>query len=1184
VRLKSLEMVGFKSFSQRTLLQIPSGITAIVGPNGCGKSNIVDALLWVMGEQSARHLRGHMMEDVIFSGSESTAPTGMAEVSLILDNEDGRAPAEYSAFSEIMITRRLFRSGESEYAINKVTCRLKDIIELFLGTGVGNKAYSIVEQGRVDEMVNAKPEERRMLIEEAAGTSKYKGRKLIAERKLERTQQNLLRVSDIVREIERQIRSMELQAKKAERYRALKQELKEKDLIWANQRRKEIEQEISRHEEALRAVEDRTLQLSASIHAKESESEAVRLSLLEGEGEIASQQEALYQRKVRIQGEEQRIEFLKKERAALGEAERKARHQLLELREKSGALAREIEELKRAQESFVQLSLFEEAYLRDKEKELENLKLQMRHLESELEREKTHLIDAVNQVSHLKNELLAKERQREEVERERSRNHKEGAAAADALASWVEKRRERKAALEGALARAKQVERESREAAESIQAWGKAKEEQEKKLAALKERLQETRSGLASLEALQKNYEGYQEGVRTIMLKRQREAAFDGVYGLVAEVIEAPQDYEKALTAVLGDRLQYIIVRSHEEGVEAIEYLKRESSGRGSFIPRGISRREKQPPHLAEPEVVAPLLEIVSVKEGFKEIAEYLLANVVMVRDLRSGLSLWNRNGFTCTFVTPEGEVIEPMGVVTGGSLEVLEGSLLSQRRRMKELAAFLSEYDAQLQVEEKAGSDLRERMGQAEAGRSSLLEEAHRLEVERVRLERDLLEAGQEVERLEQTKQMLAQEGTDLAASLQLLETAIQECRREIEKRQRQRAEQEKALAVKQEALARLEIDLEQLEAEATESRVRGAALSERKEHAHLSLENQTRLQQDLVQQIRAEESEIGAIQQGKTQLDEEIRLAERVLAEGRSALAELERRLERERQRYREISRGLAEIEETIKELRPQGQACQEEKNRVQILLSEKRLNLQHLFDNMREKYDLDMKEAGAQGLDQEIESEELLREIEELRLRLERMGEVNLAAIGEFEELNSRFQFLNRQKQDLEQSMTDLQRTIGKLNRVCRRRFKESFEALTQKFKEIFPRLFRGGKARLVLTDENDYLETGVEIVAQPPGKKLQSITLLSGGEKALTAVSLLFAIFLTKPSPFCFLDEVDAPLDDANLDRFNEMIKEMSGSSQFVLITHNKRTMQAAEVLYGITMEEPGVSKVVSVRMT
>ncbi|MFQ5851904.1 MAG: chromosome segregation protein SMC [Candidatus Binatia bacterium] len=1184
MRLKSLESIGFKSFAERTVLQFTPEITAIVGPNGCGKSNIVDALRWVMGEQSARHLRGHLMEDVIFSGSETHPPTGMAEVSLLFENEDGRGPADYSTLSEIVVTRRLFRSGESEYSINKVPCRLKDIIDLFLGTGVGNKAYSVVEQGRVEEMVSAKPEERRCLIEEAAGTSKYKSRKLAAERKLERTHQNLLRVSDIVREIERQIRSMELQAKKAERYRSFKEALRGKELLLASLQQKGLEEEISRYGEEFRTLEDRSVQFLASLRSKEAEGEEARRALLEAEREISSLQETAYQRRVQIRGEEQKADFLERSQAELEDAREKAQAEVLEMEVKLRTLSLEIEGLQKAGEDFLQLSLFEGAYLQEKEKELGEVKVQIQNAQSGLEREKEILIDMLNRASHWKNERLAATKRREEVEKELSRKQKEHAETVRSLEAWKKKRQEEGATLEDSLARAREIEREMGEATDWVKEWVGVKERQERELETLKEQLHEVRSRLVSLEALQKNYEGYQEGVRAIMFKRQKEAVFGGIYGLVGDVIEAPEPFEKALTAVLGDRLQYIIVQGHEEGLEAIEYLKHESAGRGSFIPRRLSAKRERTLDLTEPEIVAPILELVFVKEGYKEIAEYLLGDVVVVRDLRSGLELWSRNGFAHTLVTPEGEVIDPMGVITGGSEESLEESLLSQKRRMKELETRLLKLEALVHAKGKEVAAVKEQIEQAEARKSILMGKSHRLELERIQLEHGLLQAGQEMARLEETLQWLAQEQGDLVASLQFLGVKILECQTEIEAQLQERADREKELEEKKGVLSRLGGDLNRVESQVTESRIRTAALSERKENARLNLENRITLRDELVERVRSLESQITEMNEKRARIKEAALNAAKSLEEGRRTLKEVEGRLGEARQNYRELSRRLAELEEAVKEIRPLVENLQEEKNRLQILLSERRLNLQHLVESIREKYAVDLLGASFGRLDEKVSRENLQEEIEELRGRLDRMGEVNLTAIGEFEDLNGRYQFSSQQKQDLEKSMADLQRTIAKLNRFCRLRFKESFDEINQRFQEIFTRLFQGGKARLVLADEGDYLETGVDIVAQPPGKKLQSITLLSGGEKALTAVSLLFAIFLTKPSPFCFLDEVDAPLDDANIDRFIELVKEMSRSSQFVLITHNKRTMQAAEVLYGITMEDPGVSRVVSVRMS
>ena len=1183
MRLQRIEMTGFKSFAQKAVIELTPGITSIVGPNGCGKSNIVDALRWVMGEQSARHLRGHLMEDLVFNGSESLPPTGMAEVSLTFDNQDGRGPAEYSSFSEIMVTRRLFRSGESEYAINKTPCRLKDVIELFLGTGVGSKAYSIVEQGHVEELVNAKPDERRALIEEAAGTSKYKSRKLVAERKLERTQQNLLRVTDIVREIERQIRSMELQARKAERYRGLKGELREKELSWGAMQGRTLAAEISQNETQLMETESCLTEHLALLRSREAESESIRLSVLEAETEINRQQEHVYQMKVQIQAEEQRVDFYKKDLSQLEEVERETRAELLRLQQKLGALGQEVQDLRKAKENFFQLSLFEESFLREKEQELEKIQFQIQSLQNEIDREKEVLIETANQISYLNNDLVANQRRLEEINGDLCRSQREHSAATGSRELAAQKRNDTGRALERSLQHAKNAAIQANEVTASIRNLNKVREEQEKKVDALKAELQENRSRLISLEDLQKNYEGYQEGVRAIMLKREREATRNGIHGLVAEVLEAPEPYEKALTAVLGDRLQYVIVKGHEEGLAAIEYLKREASGRGSFIPLQLSRKERQPLPLNESEVVAPLLEMVTIKDGYRDVAEYLLSDVVIVRNLKAGLDLWNRNGFYSTLVTPEGEVIDPMGVVTGGSGAPLEGSLLSQRRRIREIKLVVTELEAKLKSEEQQIESLKQQMDAAETERSVLDTEIHRLELDRVRLEHEHFSARQEIERLDQILKSLTQEQTDLTAAIQVLTQKLTQNHASIEAHGREKTEKQSALTQKLTAITQLRDRGEGLEADVTQSRIRNASLGEKRENTHSNLENRIQLQQEISGQVRAREGQIVDMLQKRNHIEATRTEAERSLGDDRKRLQELDDRLQSERTKYRDISRRLAELEESIKEMRPLGEAYQEEKNRLQLLLSEKRLNLQHLADNLRDKYDVDVRELRQENTADSLSKEELLAEIDELRTRLERMGEVNLAAIGEFEELTGRFQFMNQQKEDLERSIADLQRTITKLNRICRLRFRESFDEINQRFEAVFPRLFRGGKAKLVLTDENDYLETGVDIVVQPPGKKLQSITLLSGGEKALTAVSLLFAIFLTKPSPFCFLDEVDAPLDDANIDRFNELIKEMSERSQFVLVTHNKKTMQAAEVLYGITMEEPGVSKVVSVKL-
>jgi chromosome segregation protein len=1208
MRLKSLEMTGFKSFSGRTVLSFPAGITAIVGPNGCGKSNVVDALRWVMGEQSVRHLRGRAMEDVIFNGSETQAATGMAEVSLVLDNRDGQAPAEYASFTghdaadghqrraadgqapaeyasftEIMITRRLFRSGESEYLINKVPCRLKDIIEFFLGTGVGNKAYAIVEQGRVDEMINAKPEERRSFIEEAAGTSKYRNRKLIAERKLDRTQQNLLRVNDIVREVERQIRSLEMQAKKAERYRLLKSELREKELAWAALQHAFLDREIDALEKNRQRTEDRLTELLAALHGRESAGESGRLTMLEADREIQATQELLYQAKLRQQGADQRIAFCEKEQASLRAADEKVRREISQAQEKIRSLTSEIDGLKRERDEFSQLLLFEEDRLHDGEKRLVELKDKLQRLQSEVDGDKDYLIDAASRLAQWRNDLSGQERRVEEIGRERAKRRDEETAARSTRENWSAKRDEASAGLQRCGVRAAEIDGENNRSNETLARLKEARAEQEKTTAATEARLQQARSRLLSLQELRKNYEGYHEGVKAIMLRRDRQPKANGIYGLVADVLEAPEPYEKALTAVLGDRLQCLIVESHAEGLESIEYLKRESSGRGSFLPLSISQKRLRPLPSSKPEVVAPLLDMVAVKDGFREIAEYLLGDVVVVKDLKTGLALWSRNGFVCTLVTPEGEVIDHTGVITGGSTESLEAGLLAQKRRIKELENLTAQLAAELRGEKAKLAALDEEIASEETKRAALLAEGHQLELDRLRLDHEIAQASREIARAEEMLAVLKQEETDLAAGLAQLETEMKTRREAVAALEAERGERERAFNEKREQLARAQRDLETLESEVTNSRVRGTSLEEKRGHAEQNLERRVAHIDELRTEVAAAEIELSEIEKRTGDLNGERETARAALAESAKVASELEERVEGERRKYRDLAERVARVEEEIKKLRSDSDAIQEEKNRLDLLLTEKRIGLQHLCDGIREKYDVDLRTSATETPAGDVPPSDLAGEVEELKRRLDRMGDVNLTAIGEFEELSGRYAFLTQQKDDLEKSVADLQQTIAKLNRTCRQRFRETFDEINRNFEEIFPRLFRGGRARLVLTNESDYLETGVDIIAQPPGKKLQSITLLSGGEKALTAVSLLFALFLTKPSPFCCLDEVDAPLDDANIDRFNEIVKEMSQSSQFILITHNKRTMQAAEVLYGITMEEPGLSKVVSVRM-
>ncbi len=1184
MQLKALEISGFKSFADKTVLNFTSDITAIVGPNGCGKSNVVDALRWAMGEQSARYLRGQTMEDVIFNGSEQLAPIGMAEVTALLDNSDHTAAADYRGFAEIAVTRRIFRSGESEYSINRMPCRLRDVVELFTGTGVGNKSYSIIGQGRVEELVNAKAEDRRRIIEEAAGTSGFKRRRQAAERKMDQTRQNLLRVNDILREVERQLHKIELQAKRAERYRNLQEQLKEKELRWAAVRRQGLEREVAALGSRVEAVEDRITSLTTTVRVREAEGEQGRTARLVLDGEIASLQERLYELRAEVKGEDRRIEFLEREEGELKEAAERLEADLLDTGARLEKVSADIAELERTGEEFTRLSAVEAERMERAERDTVGLRGRMKELQGEVEREKDLLVDRLGAHSHLTNARQAHEDLLQRLKAGLTNKQGERGNVEQELESLRAQRSRVFGELEECKARAAELGDCLRRAEADLEEARSARDGHEEALAGLKEELHEARSILHSLESLQRNFEGYQDGVRAVMLKHESNGASDGVCGVVADFIEAPEEIEKALTAVLGERLQYVIVQGHQEGVEAVEYLKRESAGRGGFIPRRFERRNGAAPATASgPEVIAPLLGLVEVKDGYRDVADYLLGDVTVVKDLESGLGLWRANGFSHSLVTLDGEVIDPMGVVTGGSAESLEGNPISRRRKVKELKQQVVEREERVTCQEGRVNESRYESHRIESERGRLTDEVRDLAVTTVRLEQELLRTDRDIDRCGQDLATIDQELLTVSDEVGRLKEALSTSDAAIAESVRER----EALDARLEALRRsrqeAEEDLQAADARLSEYRVRAAEAKEKAESTRSNLENKVDLRETLTAQLAERKARIAEM--GRKALERVTAREQSKSRVGtlRARLEELDGEVAARQEEYQGLSARVREVEEAIHLIRPDIEASQEDRQRLQLSKSEKSMQLGHLRDDVREKYGLELDDVPAATEDESSLAGGLQEEVAELRGRLQRMGEVNLAAIGEFEELTERSRFMTAQQEDLERSMASLQQTIAKLNRICRLRFQQSFEEVNREFQAIFPRLFDGGKAALTLTDENNYLETGVDIVAQPPGKKLQSVSLLSGGEKALTAVSLLFAIFMTKPSPFCFLDEVDAPLDDVNLERFIDVVKDMTRMSQFMIITHNKKTMLAADVLYGVTMEDPGVSKIVSVEM-
>ncbi len=1191
MRIKQLELVGFKSFVQRTVLNFPTGITAIVGPNGCGKSNVVDAIRWVLGEQSPKHLRGESMEDVIFNGNERIAPTGMAQVSLTFENDPNARPpseldidvstlpAHFRDLAEIMVTRRYFRSGESEYFINNTACRLKDITELFLGTGVGTKAYAIIEQGRVEQLINAKPEDRRLFIEEAAGTTLYRSRKLAAERKMERTRENLLRVNDVLREIERQIHYLHRMAKKAEQYRALQEEIRTLDLTLCGAQWRQLNAAIDEMDAALAADRERERLAVAEIARLEAERNEKVAAQAAAEGELARLREALAVLESERESLQQRIALLSQEASERERRIGRLQAEAETLTQQQTQVQHAIQQQEHERAAFAQLVLFDEGELTQKEAELAEARAQVAAANAEVEAAKSAAVGLAAREAECRNAAAAQTRQRDDARRRLQKLAAEQAEAGERLAAVESTAAARRAAAAALRERLRTVEGEKEQRAERVRLIAEERRGWERETGEAQQQAVQLRSRLDSLQEIQRNYEGYQRGVRSILLATQPEG---GVLGVVADVIDVPQQYERALAAALGERLQYVIVRESDDGVGAVATLRHEASGRGSFIPlapRPIPMNGNGAGSLNGN--TRRLLDLVQVEEPYRRVAETLLGEVVLVPDLDSGLALWRQNGVHVTMVTPEGDVLDATGVITGGSERPVEEEIVSRRRVAGELSTALDAAGERVTRAQAELDRLRLEMDEQERTLKALDRDTHALTLELVAAEKDLERLEGERPRWLDRLEVARFESESAAAEERDSIAALQQLEHDLAALLREREAIEGSLRDTRDRAAAAARRVDDISAELTGIKVRVAERRQRQEAAVAALGRLTAQREEILARAASAARELEETEHERAALEARVHAAEarrdaqqtqRLALDSQTALAGTI---------LESTSAALAAHDGAVRAARDQLDALRSACSQREVTLAEKRLRTEHLADSMREKYGADLA-THAPGETTE-EEEQAVARLEALREKLARIGEVNVGAIDELRELEERAQFLRTQKEDLERSLADLERTIQRLNRASRAKFAEAFAAVNEKFQQVLPRLFRGGEARLVLTDEHNLLETGVEIIVRPPGKRLDTVTLLSGGEKALVAVSLIFSLFLINPTPFCFLDEVDAPLDDANIGRFTNLVQEMSEHSQFIVITHNKRTMQAANVLYGVTMEEPGISKVISVAM-
>ena len=1189
MRLQHILIQGFKSFAEKTDVEVFPGVTCIVGPNGCGKSNVADAIRWALGEQSPKTLRGHKMEDVIFHGSASRKAVGLAEVSLVFDNDGSLAGDLNVPWSEIGVARRLYRTGESEYLLNKSVCRLRDVQDLFAGTGVNPKAYALMDQDRLNHVLTAKPWERRIFIEEAAGVARYKQQRAETQGKLDATRQNLLRVRDVMDEVKRQVGSLERQAKKAQQYKALHQERQALDLAMMaadyaglTAAHEALEQEMGRlrrEEETQRVtiaqIESREATLRATIQESDYRLADLRQSAQKFQGELERLLERREQMGAQIRelGEEElrlaeEVRSLGERRAAVGVEREETIRGLGEARERFGERERQV----RALEADLEACRGE---LGRRREALEGLRLEQIRTAGER-------AEMTRSVGELRERLAQVERRRERLQGETTAAR----AEADLLAAA---RRLLESSFEQAGAQLSLLTGEREQVDQELQGQEGLRVRAQEALALLRVSLAAKESALDSLLRLEREREGYGSGVRSLF-SGHGAAAVAGVIGTVADLLDVPAGLEAAVEAVLGDRLQWVIVDRFEQGRAALSYLEREGAGAATLLALETLRGSAAPPPLEDdPEIMwADRL----IGGPRPELVRHLLGRVGVVRHLDAAEALWRRNGVVATYVTRAGEVLSAAGALTGGRRDgerhVNEQSLLGRKRAIRQLAdevgalgRDVEESQRRLHALEVAVDSLRARQGMLQvsvhAQETARLSGGKDLEATRRESERVL----RHLETLEAEARLVSAESVETDGELVSLEGRLTD----IEARE---GSLEREMATLRERLETDQAAEGLLLSGATAGRVELATVLERVESLGRDIERLASLGCEFETRIEESGARRAQIIERRQELARE---QERTDDHAREVGAERDRMERDVALRAEEHNHRLEERQVTETELRDaqrQLDALVGRIHEIDIRETEGRVRREELLQEAGRRHAV----SGAEGL---LAAYDPTRDLEatrsrhlELAEKLEGMGPVNLVADDEYRELTERLEFLRSQHDDLVQSMKDLEKALRGMTRTAQDRFQEAFEQINRHFGEIFSRLFEGGRAELRMVPpedgEEDPLELGVELMAQPRGKRLQAVTLMSGGERALTGLALLFAIFYYRPSPFCVLDEVDAPLDDANIHRFIRVLRELCTQTQFIVITHNRKTMEAADVLYGVTMQEPGLSRLVSVKLT
>jgi chromosome segregation protein len=1202
MKLKKLEITGFKSFYEKATIEFPAGIMAVVGPNGCGKSNVIDAIRWVMGEQSVKQLRGKSMEDVIFSGTNGRAPTGMAEVSLTLSNDNGSAPEELKDFTEINLTRRLYRSGESAYYLNKQPCRLKDIHNVFLGSGLGSKSYAFIQQGNIGVITEAGPEERRFFVEEAAGVTRYKHHRAEALRKIDTTHLNLMRVADIISEIKRQMDSLKRQARKAELFAKYQRRARELDVRLGLQQFGTLTQQIDATEQLLSGLRDADLEQTAELKKLDAAVEEIKLERWQKNQAISEQKSQKHEIQRNVDRLEKDLEHLRAEIDRLTRESAELRSARESLEQQNQSMLSEIDQGEAENVKLRSETGRIRGVLDQERSSQEQANTELTGLTQEREAAKARLMDLTAQEARHRNIYQNAATNRENLKRRLKRTDEEEAQTHKKIEEAQERESRARARLGSVKASIETLSGGITDARGRLEDKSRALSAQVKQVQGLELERGTLRSKYATLKKMEDNFDWYKDGVKAVM-KHARAGAdpgrpessegrrLSGIVGLVADVIEPDPAAATAVEAALGESLQYVIVESQAAGLAAIDYLQRHGAGRSGFIPSnalhataaGVGDR---------PDPSRLLLPQVSVKPGFEAIAQALLGNVVLTETLAEAVALFNQNGKVQTIVTRAGEVVSPRGFMVGGSKDQTSGILI-KKQELRELERQGQTLEQRL---EKARLDLKSLETQArnlDVALQQLIEQKNLARENEIDAEKALYKASEdlkglrrqlEVVQLEQ--EQLLGETSDIDDEMGRTDRALAAITADIEEAQR-------VVASLSNRIGDLSAGLQDLNQKVLNLKLEMTALNAKLENSANSLRRLREFQADSLRRLGQLAVEIGQKVEKADVSRAKVDDFEKTLAEMYKRIGTLDRSIDSDESEFAAIDSRLKDSDQRIGEIKDRREKTLEQFRMLELEQTQRKMKREHIAEQLEDRYQTPFAElraqheerlaAAAAAQEAETAPEQLESELARYRAKIARIGDVNLGAIKEYQQLSERHEFLNTQKEDLEKAIADLHKVIRKINTVSQERFMQTFHAINERLAEVFPRLFNGGKAELILTDPDKPLETGVEYMIHPPGKKLTRMSLLSGGEKAMAAIAFIFAIFLIRPASFCLLDEIDAPLDDANVFRFNDLLQHIGERSQIIMITHNKHTMEFADTLFGITMEQKGVSKVVSVNL-